>query len=587
MRRPAAAVLFLAAACHGSEPRRTAGPSPEAGGSSFVAQQPSPAQQAKLDRQRLSNVVAYIPPQCFTRTRPAGDGAAKNPCYVCHVDAPPPNFATDGNLQVTLSLPVAAADNPWKNLFRPPFTTHPRAADDDILAYVRQGNYFDANGNPALASALASPPEDWDLDGNGSWGGYKPDVWFQFDAKGFDHKPDGTPTGWRAFAYYPFPGTFFPTNGSADDVLIRLDPRLQEDREGHYDATVYATNLAIVEALVARHDVVIDPVDEAAMGVDLDLDGRMGRATRVVFDAAADGAPDAGTGAKVRTRMHYAGAGRDAQTAGHLPLLPGLFPPGTEFFHTVRYLDVDAAGEVTMAPRMKELRYARKVAFFGYESLRGKAAADAREQAKSRDGSRHVNWQGERGIDNGQGWLFQGFIEDRSGALRPQSREESVFCAGCHGGIGATSDSVFSFARKLGAKRLDRGWFYWSKHGLRGLPEPKRADGSYEYTLYLEQAGAGDELRENGEVVQRFFDPQGQLRAAEVARLHGDIGELLLPSAARALDLDRAYRAIVEEQTFALGRDAVLGRSDNVYETAPVGGPTGVRVAIASGPLVE
>ena len=59
-----------------------------------------------------------------------------------------------------------------------------------------------------------------------------PDVQFAFDDHGYDHHPDGTPTGWRAFAYYPFVGTFFPTNGSADDVLVRLDAALREDDAG-------------------------------------------------------------------------------------------------------------------------------------------------------------------------------------------------------------------------------------------------------------------------------------------------------------------------------------------------------------------
>ena len=246
----------------------------------------------------------------------------------------------------------------------------PRAADDDVLAYVRRGNYFDENGNPALRRTLDAPPAEWDIDGDGKWSGYEPDIWFKFDDRGFDHRPDGTPTGWRAFAYYPFPGTFFPTNGSADDVLIRLDPILQEDRHGQFDSRIYELNLAIVEALVARRDVPIDPVDEATLGVDVDLDGRLGRATRVAFDAH-DGA-----GA---TRMHYVGMAGDAQTAGRLPVAPGLFPPGTEFVHSVRYLDLDPTGVVTMAPRMKELRYARKVSYLGYDALRGRAAADVRD----------------------------------------------------------------------------------------------------------------------------------------------------------------------------------------------------------------
>jgi hypothetical protein len=450
---------------------------------------------------------------------------------------------------------------------------------DDVLAYVRRSNYFAEDGSPALARALESPPPEWDIDHDGLWGGYKPDVWFRFDDRGFDHRPDGTPTGWRAFAYYPFPGTFFPTNGSADDVLIRLDAVLQQDRNGRFDARVYELNLAIVEALVARRDVLVDPVDEAALGIDVDLDGRLGRATRVASDAAPDG--------KGGTLMRYAGKAGEEQAAGRTAIAPGLFPVGTELFHTVRYLDVDSAGNVGMAPRMKEVRYARKVSYLGYEALRGRAAADVREQAKARDGSRRVNWLGERGIDNGQGWVFEGYIEDKDGSLRPQSREETVFCAGCHGGIGATTDTIFSFPRKLGAKAMARGWFHWSQRDLRGLPEPKRSDGRYEYTFYLEQAGAGDELRENREVVRRFFDARSELRPAEVRRLHADVARLLLPSPERALDLDRAYRAIVEEQSFAFGRDAVLATSEHVYEVAPIHRPTGIRVAVAGARLVE
>lgn len=490
----------------------------------------------------------------------------------------PPNFTADADLQVNLTLPRAALDNPWKNLLRPPVVRRPRATDDDVLAYVRQSNYFAEDGSPALARALESPPPEWDIDHDGQWAGYKPDVWFRFDDRGFDHRPDGTPTGWRAFAYYPFPGTFFPTNGSADDVLIRLDPVLQQDRDGRFDARVYELNLAIVEALVARRDVLVDPVDEAALGIDVDLDGRLGRATRVAYDAAVDG--------RGGTLMRYAGKAGEEQAAGRIAIAPGLFPVGTEFFHTVRYLDVDSAGNVRMAPRMKEVRYARKVSYLGYDALRGRAAADVREQAKSRDGSRRVNWLGERGIDNGQGWVFEGYIEDKDGNLRPQSREETVFCAGCHGGIGATTDTIFSFPRKLGAKATARGWFHWSQRDLRGLPEPTRTDGRYEYTFYLEQVGAGDELRENAEVVRRFFDARNELRPAEVRRLHADVARLLLPSPERALDLDRAYRAIVEEQSFAFGRDAVLATSEHVYEVAPINRPTGIRVAVTGARLV-
>ncbi len=530
---------------------------------------------------RLPNPIAYIPSQCFTKTRTAS-GVAKNPCYACHGRSEPPNFANDGDLQTTLSLPPAAAKNPWTNLIEPPSIGAPSgdaSPDDDVLRYVRQSNYFDDGRRLVLSETLSGTlPQGWDLDGDQVWGGFKPDVRFAFDDRGFDRLPDGSPTGWRAFAYYPFLGTFFPTNGSTDDVLVRLDPALQRTADGRFDQTTYEVNLAIVEALITRSDVAIDPVDEAALGVDLDGDGRLGRAARVAFDAG-DG--------KGSTRMHYVGRAGDDERAGRFPIAPGLFPLGTEFFHTVRYLDVGPDGIVTMAPRMKEVRYAKKVKFLDYKALERQVAADAREQAESPNGARRVYWRRERGIDNGQGWLFQGFIEDAGGKLRPQSREESSFCGGCHGGIGATSDAIFSFARKLGPDQPARGWFHWSQHSIRGLPEPRRRDGQYEYTYYLQQAGAGDELRENAEVVHRFFDERGDLRPAEIEGLHHDIAQLLLPSADRALALDRAYRAIVRAQSFIFGRDAVLAPATNVYADVPLGQKTGIARSIDIGPLAR
>ena len=379
-------------------------------------------------------------------------------------------------------------------------------------------------------------------------------------------RPDGTFTGWRAFAYYPLLGTFFPTNGSMDDVLIRLDPILQQDALGRYDSRVYEVNLAIVEALVVRHAVPIDPTDEKKLGVDIDLDGAMGLATRVAF----------GKG------MRYVGRAT-TQPPGTMPIAPGLFPVNTEFLHSVRYLDVGADGAVEMAPRMKELRYAKKIRWLSDAELKAKAARENAEQAASPDGVLYFVPEADRGVYNGQGWFFQGFIEAADGDLRPQSYEETVACVGCHGGVGATTDSVFSLSRKLPASSVARGWFHWAQHGLRGLSEPRRRDGRYEYTLYLEANRAGDELHENTEVLGRFFDEGGGLRQTQIARLHADIGTLLLPSAARALDLDRAYLAIVREQSFVRGREAVLAPASHVHARAPIGEATGVGRAL-SGP---
>lgn len=527
---------------------------------------------------RLVNRAAYIPSQCFTKTLSPGDAKANNPCYACHTTSESPNYTNDQDLQLKLSLPAVVAINPWTNLFDPPVTHVARATDEEMLAYVRRGNYFDDRGEIALERALDPPPHEWDRNDNGVWDGFRPDVWFDFDDRGFDHRPDGTLTGWRAFAYYPFPGTFFPTNGSADDVLVRLDPVLRENENGNYDRVVYELNLAIVEALATRADVPVDPVDERTIGVDLDLDGRLDMATHVAFDAAPDGSG--------KTRMRYVGRAHVNDAKGvFFPIAPGLFPLRTEFFHTVRYLDVGPDGSVTMAARMKEVRYAKKARWMTYESSRVNAIGEARQQAESRDGTHTVHPSGDSGIFE-RSWLLEGFIEAGDGSLRPQSFEETVFCEGCHGGIGATTDSVFSFARKIGGDAPARGWFHWSQHDLRGIPEPVRTDGEYEYTLYLREAGAGDELRENAEVVRRFFDDRHVLRPPEVERLHRDVSRLLLPSRARALDLDRAYRAIVLSQTFDKGRDTVLGPSQNVYSNVPIGAATGVRKAVVQRRLV-
>ncbi len=77
-------------------------------------------------------------------------------------------------------------------------------------------------------------------------------------------------------------------------------------------------------------------------------------------------------------------------------------------------------------------------------------------------------------------------------------------------------------------------------------------------------------------MLARFFDERGELRSAEVKGLHSDIARLLLPSPTRALDLDRAYHAVVLDQSFDRGRDAVLAPSPNVQATPDLGAKTGV-----------
>ena len=240
----------------------------------------SESAQALLSRVP-ANAFAFIPPQCYTRTIDAA-GGVHNPCYTCHVSSVAPNYVDDGELQTVYDFPEPALKNPWSNLFvdrRAAIAAMPRA---EIAAYVAADNYHGPDGL-TLAARLDPPPAAWDADGDGSWSGYVPDIWFDFDAEGYDRTPGGQRTGWRAFAYAPLPGGFWPTNGGADDVSIRLPAAFREDAAGNEDWTVYGVNLAIVEALVKRRDVAIPATDEAAIGLDLDRDGRLGTATRVAY----------------------------------------------------------------------------------------------------------------------------------------------------------------------------------------------------------------------------------------------------------------------------------------------------------------
>lgn len=525
-----------------------------------------PAASQDLTSKTLRNLTAYIPPQCYTEVADAATGRVENPCFTCHVRARVPNYVNDPDLQESYAFPGPGTTNPWTNLFVDRSAAIAAVADAEIDTWVATDNYFDADGTITLARKLAELSPDWDADKDGRWAGFVPDVRFAFDDEGFDIAPDGTPTGWRAFAYVPLPATFWPANGSTDDVLIRLPEIYRSDATGAYDAETYKLNLAITEALIKRADVAIDPVDEAAHGVDLDKDGTIGTADHIAFDWAP----------KQGRTMSWVGAAKAAQEAGAAPLAAGLFPQGTEFLHTVRYIDV-ASGNVAMAPRMKEVRYARKTAWQTYAELEDWALGELKEDSDFPDRTKQFLGNVETGIGNGTGWRYQGFIEDGDGALRPQTFEETVFCMGCHGSIGVTDDSAFAFPRKLAADGAHaRGWYHWTQKGLQGTPDPVRADGNREILYYLLQNGAGDEFRNNREILARAFLPDGTIDPAFAAALETDVTAALFPSAERARSLNKAYREVVLEQSFARGRDAVASPAEHVHRSVEQDEPTGI-----------
>ena len=463
------------------------------------------------------NPEAVIPPQCYTKIE-----GKFNPCYVCHQtyeDDDRPNYMKDGDLQRAYNFSEAALTNHWTNLFVDRTEEIAGISDADILAYVDDENYTD----------LAPRLRDRD------WAGYVPDLTdyhlgaAAFDAQGFAKDS----SGWVAFTYKPQPSTFWPTNGSTDDVVLRLPEAFRRAADGTPSRDVYMANLALLEMAFQDLDsTTVPPIDESAVGLDLDGDGFQGLTERVL------------------RRDGYVGA------AAGTPLSRMLYPENTEFLHSVRYVGV-ADGEIGTPPRMKELRYMRKTAFLSPPMLR---SLYGNEKQEKEDGNlpRRV-WLGDAGLDTGMGWLVAGFIEDASGDLRPQTTEETFFCKGCHATAGASLDQTWAFPRKVAGAA---GWGYLDTHGMPDAPA--KGQEVNEIEQYLSRSGGGDEFRSNTEMSERWFDGDRVDRAAVRA---ADVKALISPTPDRALALDKAYRQIVREQSFVFGRDATVTPPGNVHRS--------------------
>jgi hypothetical protein len=316
------------------------------------------------------------------------------------------------------------------NLFKDRTAQVATISDEEILAYVARDNWDD------LSTKMAS---DAKFEGN------KPDLAHlgsgaaAFDDEGF--AKDGS--GWVAFNYPPLPSTFWPTNGATDDVMVRLPAKFRRAATTSPESRdVYAANLALLE-LAIKNTLKMGslPLDERKVGVDLDGDGRLGRATKVV------------------RRSHYVGEASD------VALTPFLYPAGVEFLHTVRYLGFEKDGRTTIPPHMKEVRYMRKHAFIPAHFLVGKY--DDEMQEKIEKSPPYFGDFRDKGIDNGFGWLVQGYLEDAEGALRPNSYEENLFCMGCHSTIGTTIDHTFAFGRKVEG---GRGYGYVNLKTQKDMP---------------------------------------------------------------------------------------------------------------------
>jgi len=518
-----------------------------------------------IKNRALNNEAPNVPSQCYTKTEDE-KGKVHNPCFNCHIDSQEPNYINDWDIQEGYLFTEYALKNHWENLFKDRTKAVAKISDEEINTYISKSNYHDKNHKLILADTLKNLPSAWDIDGDKKWDGYIPDCYFDFDDAGFDKNPQGNYTGWRAFGYYPFLGTFWPTNGSTDDVLIRLPMDFRVNKEGVFDIETYKINLLIVEALIKQKDINTFEIDEKKYAVDLDKDGKLDTATKIRFEY------DPRNG----EHMHYVGQANEKA----YKIAAGLYPKGTDFLHTVRYIDSDENGTIRMAPRMKELRYGKKVNWANYNDHQALIEEELKESHDFPDRLEVFIGDAERGVSNKRGWRYQGFIEDAKGELRPQSYEENLLCIGCHASLGAIVDSTFAYQRKFEHDTFQDGWHHWSQKGLKGVKEPKTPDGRYEYSLYLQENGAGDEFRDNAEVQAKFFDANATVKKEMLTGLHEDISTLLFPSVKRAMMLNKAYKVIVDEQSFIYGRDAHVKPVKNVHESFNDEEETGIKTPV-------
>ncbi|WP_367874721.1 hypothetical protein [Luteolibacter sp. Populi] len=466
----------------------------------------------------LSNAEAVVPPQCYTRNE-----GLNNSCYVCHQDTIEgrENVMNDADLQEAYSFSEVGMTNHWKNLFEDRSARIAKIGNKEIIDWIRGDNYSELPSRLRQAGFKGWIPDLKDLH-------LGPDA---FDEHGF--AKDGSQ--WVAFNYKPFPSTFWPTNGSTDDVMIRLPSAYRTDKQGKPSIEIYKANLAILEANIKGLDrISCLPVDEAVVGKDLDGDGSTGIA-RAIAKAGS-----------------WAGAAESLQVERH------LYPEGTEFLHTVRYVGVADDGGIGPSTRMKEVRYSKKAKAYSKPMYARKYALEAIEKEAGNLPSYYD--LGHYGLDNGNGWALHGFIEDRKGRLRTMTYEENFSCMGCHNSVGSTIDKTFSFPRKMDGAA---GWGYLDLKGMADAPNKGETVG--EIATYLARAGGGSEFRNNEEMSKKWYRPNGTLDHEKLKDAK-DVYDLITPCPERALALNKAYKTIVEDQDFIHGKDAVLTPPKNVYD---------------------
>jgi hypothetical protein len=469
------------------------------------------------------NEEAPIPSQCYTKT-----AGSNNPCYTCHQtyrtteDAPyRTNLRNDGVNQGLYNFSDEGEINSWKNLFvnREPWIK--KISDEQIAQYIDEDNY----------SKLPKKLKET------GWQGFIPDLKdYHLASEAFNNKgiaKDGS--GWVAFNYKPFPGTFWPTNGATDDVLIRLSEEFRE-LNGEYNENVYLINLSLVEmSIKSLAEIDIFPADETNINKDLNKDGQFTAPVELLL-----------------AQEYFVG---DAQ---HIKVPRQQYPVNTEIMHSVRYVGIDDKGETYIPQRMKELRYMTKTQVLTDTEIDSAYRRERKEKLDEQLPS-YIRVK-DRGFNNKFGWLIQGYIEDYKGDLRPQSYEETFYCMGCHSAIGTTIDQTFAFPRKVTGRA---GWGYIDLKGMKDVPSIGQKEG--EILQYLQINGGGNEFRENMEMHSKWYKKDGSVDKEKV--MQADVYTLITPSKLRAYAMNKAYTQIVRTQSFIHGRDVNITPAINVHKT--------------------
>ena len=478
-------------------------------------------------REGVYNREAAIPPQCYTDS-----GGVHNPCYTCHQNhiAGRENRQDDRDLQEAYSFSDVGLTNQWFNLFEDRSERVNAISDEEILDWVDDDNYSELPGRLQEAGFTGWIPDLENLEQGAA----------AFDENGL--ALDGS--WWVAFNYKPLPSTFWPTAGSTDDVMIRLDPRFWTTSDGEESIDLYRANLALVEAnmkSVSRMGSL--PIDEVSLGIDVNDDDVLETdVTEVVI-----------------TTNHRDGRNYYLGQADDIDLVVTVFPIGTEFLHTVRYVGVDEEDNIYIPQRMKEVRYMKRVIESRHFLLHHWYDMEALEKDR---GLLPFSWdQGHRGLAKNYGWEITGWIEAYDGRLRWNTYEENTFCIGCHSTIGSTLDKVFSFGRKIDGAE---GWGYINLRGMMDVPN--LGETVSEIETYMNRVGGGTEFRSNPELETRIYLEDGVTVNTVALASARDVYDLIAPSRERALTLNKAYKVITEDQDYIFGRDATVTPPQRVLE---------------------